>query len=263
MERRAAPDHPLPGSGSKTREARWRLDAWQGAGVRAPPVAKAPRGEVGRFLGILLRREDPPVVKAWSRKSREQRRAEILAAARQLVLETGDASMTEVAEVAGVSRATLYQHFPSREVLLRDFLDEALVEPRRAAAAEAGRSGPLADRITSVLEAYPGAILEVVYRSKAGPAVLDLAERLGFDLLGREARRTVELLASLLRAAERDAELDLGREGFTPEALAETLFASASGLARPFGGILSPALYRARLRFLVGAALERAAAKDL
>jgi len=45
-----------------------------------------------------------------------------------------DAPMDRVAEVAGVHRATLYRHFPTRRELLDAVLDEALTEGRRIVA---------------------------------------------------------------------------------------------------------------------------------
>lgn len=42
--------------------------------------------------------------------------------------------MDRVAEVAGVHRATLYRHFPTRSELLEAVLDDALIEGRRIVA---------------------------------------------------------------------------------------------------------------------------------
>jgi AcrR family transcriptional regulator len=60
-------------------------------------------------------------VKTASRMSGQQRRAAIIATARQVFVEKGFHRTTtrELAEVAGVSEALLFKHFPSKEALYR------------------------------------------------------------------------------------------------------------------------------------------------
>jgi len=54
-------------------------------------------------------------------------RGAILETAARLLTE-GDASMVEIAEAAGVGRATLYRHFPTRDALLAALAVQALDE---------------------------------------------------------------------------------------------------------------------------------------
>jgi AcrR family transcriptional regulator len=55
---------------------------------------------------------------AMLRADAQLNRARILEIARQLLAESGDASLNSIAKAAGVGPGTLYRHFPSREALL-------------------------------------------------------------------------------------------------------------------------------------------------
>ena len=52
------------------------------------------------------------------RSDAQQNRARILAVARDVLTEDGDASLNSIAKRAGVGPGTLYRHFPSREALV-------------------------------------------------------------------------------------------------------------------------------------------------
>lgn len=76
----------------------------------------------------------------------------ILAAAGQVLGERPNASMDEVAKAAGISRQTVYSHFPSREALLDALL--ARVTERVVDAIDAADldTGPAADALVRFLE---------------------------------------------------------------------------------------------------------------
>lgn len=65
--------------------------------------------------------------------------AQILVAAAQLLSTSRTAGMGEIAAAAGISRATLYRHFPTREALLRA-LESAANEEAEQRLAEANLS---------------------------------------------------------------------------------------------------------------------------
>lgn len=102
----------------------------------------------------------PARAAAGRRRSAEDRRAQVVVAARTLMVRHGveGASMRAIAAAAGVSPAALYLYFPDKLVLMAavvDALFEGLLASFRAAVAEAAaaRAGPFA-RLAALMEAY-------------------------------------------------------------------------------------------------------------
>jgi serine phosphatase RsbU (regulator of sigma subunit) len=110
---------------------------------------------------------DPPEEAAPRRADALANRERILGAAAALV---GDrrTSMAEIAAAAGVGRATLYRHFPTRQALVEAHTRHASGEPPRASdpsgrfvtpslqpPGQLGRSRPLALEVTHILDEVP------------------------------------------------------------------------------------------------------------
>ena len=96
------------------------------------PLAPIAEGEIGETdLGAAVR------------LPKEQRRAQVIAAARATFLASGyhAASMEEIADRAGVSKPVLYQHFPGKLDLYLAILEEG-IEALLAATQQAVRSTP-------------------------------------------------------------------------------------------------------------------------
>ncbi|TDC19661.1 TetR/AcrR family transcriptional regulator [Streptomyces sp. 8K308] len=104
------------------------------------------------------------------RADAERSRAAVLDAAIELLGERPDAGMAAVANAAGVTRQTVYAHFPSRDDLLTAVVDR--MTERVAEAMDAARpdEGPAPAALLRVLDAAWRASLE-------HPALLRLAAR--------------------------------------------------------------------------------------
>jgi len=79
--------------------------------------------------------------------------AAILAAALEALAGDPDASMAEIARRAGVVRATIYVHFPTRESLLDAVMEKAVAEVAEAAAEAEPQRGDPVEALVRVLRA--------------------------------------------------------------------------------------------------------------
>ena len=77
----------------------------------------------------------------------------ILEAALDALAGDPDASMAEIARRAGVVRATIYAHFPTREALLDDVMDHAVADVARATREAEPTRGEPEDALERVLRA--------------------------------------------------------------------------------------------------------------
>lgn len=87
------------------------------------------------------------------RADAQRSRAAILDAALRVLETDPDASVEGIATAAGVTRQTVYAHFPSRERLLAAVLDRLTEEAVDAMDAAGPDTGPAADAILRVLDA--------------------------------------------------------------------------------------------------------------
>jgi AcrR family transcriptional regulator len=137
--------------------------------------------------------------------------ADLLAAAREAFAEQGtDASLREVARRAGVSIATLYRHFPTRQVLLEALLGDAFDTLRGRAADLLSAPDPGQALVTWIRElaranarydGVPASVMEALH--DPGSALHASCAALGAaagDLLAR-AQRSGQVRADL-RAEE-------------------------------------------------------------
>jgi AcrR family transcriptional regulator len=121
---------------------------------------------------------DPP--RESGRADARRNHEAVLTAAMRLLVADPDASMRQIADAAGLTRTTLYRHFPSREELLRALF--RLVAAEIDAAMEAATAGdpPLADVAAAI--ARMSFTLDRRYRFLIGHDAL----------AGEEARRAGE-----------------------------------------------------------------------
>src|SRR4029077_16567116 len=96
---------------------------------------------------------DHPATARRRRADAQRSVAAILDAAVDALASDPDASMTEIARRAGVVRATIYVHFPTREALVAAISERAMTEATEALRAAAPDDGDPADALVRVLAA--------------------------------------------------------------------------------------------------------------
>jgi AcrR family transcriptional regulator len=149
-----------------------------------------------------------------SRKRKRLRKEEIVAEATRLFAERGyeGASMGDLAERVGLRKASLFHHFPSKDVLyatvLRELMENVKVAILTSALAEgsfAQRLDALTDSLTDVLAAQPYAARLLVREAMDwGPVMREGLGRTVNDVLAAG----LEFARAGQRAGEFNPELD-------------------------------------------------------
>jgi AcrR family transcriptional regulator len=135
--------------------------------------------------------------KAPTRKRGKARVEALLAAAEAVIAARGyeAATMTEIAEAAGASIGSLYQFFPTKEVLAEALHAALLAEFARMLAETAAPALAPADRAVAIMEGFGRFLV-------ARPAFPAIADRRSIDPANKAAKRArlrTEIAAALTR----------------------------------------------------------------
>ncbi|MGE0826692.1 MAG: TetR/AcrR family transcriptional regulator [Candidatus Binatia bacterium] len=143
-------------------------------------------------------------------------------------------SIDDIAQEAGIAKGTVYLYFKSKEeifrVLSQQLIDQMLTATESAAAAP----GNIEERLHRMLQAKFGYFYQLLHESAHVRELLDAKNQLSADLFAQADHRYQQLLARVITEAVERGELHLGTVALEPEAAAELLIRSASGLG-PYG----------------------------
>lgn len=139
--------------------------------------------------------EDAPSV----RSDAERNRRTLLDAAASALSSDPDASLGEVARIAGLARATLYRHFSSRDMLLAALRDDALACASQVVADARVGEGAALDALHRVISGV------VAFGARFRPLLMDGA---GQDpaFLRRRTEAFMPVVA-IVRRGQRDGEI--------------------------------------------------------
>ncbi len=138
------------------------------------------------------------------RADAERSRAAVLDAAAEVLGQRPDASMDAIAAAAGVTRQTVYAHYPSREALLAAVVDRISAEALAAVDAVALDEGPAVDALLRLVEASWQTFERYPLLLRIAPGDLDPST-------DHERHQPVtDRLLRLIRRGQRAGEIDRG-----------------------------------------------------
>jgi AcrR family transcriptional regulator len=157
--------------------------------------------------------------------------------------------MEDIARQAGVSRATIYFHFGSKDQVFRALAERIHADNLDAMRAAAASPGPIEERIRRALEARLLPFVEITHRSPHGAELLDEHSRVCGDVAAASADASLRVLRRLVREGTRSGALDPRAVGLGEAAAAGVLLDCAE--AAKAGLAVSPPAFRRRLRQIV------------
>ena len=157
-------------------------------------------------------------------RTKAKTRRKLLAAAHELFYENGICAtgVTAVAERAGVTKMTLYAHFPSKDDLVAAYLEDNDLRWREFLEEKLSGYEDSRDRLLAVCDAYREYFTA---REMRGCAFVNCAAE--FPDPDHPARRVIRRHKSGVRARLRDLAAEAGAEGSAT--LAERLFVVLEG----------------------------------
>lgn len=156
-------------------------------------------------------------------------------------------ALDRVAGEAGISRAALYLHFANKDDLFRALVASLHARTLGAATDAASADGDLAARLTAVIVAKSGPILDLLRGSAYADEFLDENHRLCGALSADAAAKHARLVARMLSDADAAGEVSLGGGGPSAAQAAELLLATADGIKLRGRTTLSTATFRQRV----------------
>lgn len=163
-------------------------------------------------------------------------------------------TMSDLAEAAGVSRATLYLHFSNKEAVFRAGSERAHAAVMAEVEERLGADGPAIGRIDAAMNAYLRGLMEEIGASPHGRELFDSNLELSADITLAARRRLTDRIAEVLAEADTRGEIGLSALGATPRELAGLILASAEGIKLAGGPGARPAAGSALFMRILGAA---------
>jgi AcrR family transcriptional regulator len=187
-------------------------------------------------------------VKDPGRPKSEDTREKILLAAIQRFSRFGyrRSSINDVAEQAGLARATVYLYWKRKQDLFVAGLERFNSQSRDLAETAAAKKGSAAKRILATVVAQYGATSDIVHGAASGHELFQANLQLGRVVAEECQRHGQKILNGLLQQGVRDSEFDLRRSRARSADIARIIvsFAQNSLLDRHH----TPLSYRRNLR---------------
>ncbi|KJC64344.1 transcriptional regulator, TetR family [Agreia bicolorata] len=166
-------------------------------------------------------------------------------------------TMKDLAEAAGISRASLYLHFSNKEDVFRAGSQRAHATVMADVEAMLKTDGPAIERINKAMTAYLQGLMEEISASPHGQELFDSNLALSKDITQESRQHLTNRIAEVLDEAAVAGEIALDDLGTTPTDVADLILATVEGTkaAGGAGGQLSER--SSLLMRILGAAISR------
>ncbi|MFJ4820778.1 TetR/AcrR family transcriptional regulator [Streptomyces sp. NPDC088801] len=144
----------------------------------------------------------------------------------------GKTTMQDIARAAGMSRAALYLHFPSKEDLFRAGSRRAHSRALGEVDTALAQQGDVLPRVDAAMTAYFGGLLAEISSSVHGGEVLGASLDVAGDIVSEAHAALVTRLAGALQTAAAAGEVQFSTSDATAEDIALLLLAVADGLRK-------------------------------
>lgn len=160
-------------------------------------------------------------------------------------------SMESVARRAGLSRATLYSHWSSKEQLVRTLVESLHAQHLTAMRDAIGRrQGDTAQQIADVLEARFAGFVALTASSPNARELYDIHDRICGDIAARARDEGTELIEQFLEELADAGSISFASSGLNAHDAAKALTLSAEA-AKGENRDADPATFRADLQRIV------------
>lgn len=167
----------------------------------------------------------------------EQKISWILDAALPVFIRYGfrKTSMADIAQAAGISRASLYLAFNNKEQLFRAGSARAHSKTMEEVQLALCEEGDVLTRIETAMLTFQRSLIAPFGSSAEAAELFNTSRTLAEDITLDTRARLLEKVASSLMNAEEKGEIDLSRIGARPGALANMIVAATDGVKHMHG----------------------------
>ncbi len=165
-------------------------------------------------------------------QNEDAKSAHILDAALPVLVRYGfqKTTMADIARAAGISRASLYLAFTSKEELFRAGSTRAHMRTMAEVEAALARTGDVVDRIAAAISAFQEGLIVPFGRSENAKELFEANMDLAKDITVAARSKLLELLAKALAEARSRGEIDLDMTKAEPTDLAALIAAAMDGI---------------------------------
>lgn len=131
-------------------------------------------------------------------------------------------TMTDIANASGVSRTSLYNHFPTKEDVFRAISDRLNTKVQDAVIAAVRSEGRLDERLLRTMHARVGWVYELLHASQFGRELIDEKNRICGGQVLAANDRFAEVISNIIG--------EFPNRNLDPQALASVLIQSVNGV---------------------------------